>query len=52
MIVWLEPRATIARRHPPRNARISWANGLLDADGCRSAIDASIALLFDGLASR
>ena len=44
--------AARAIAHLTSGARISWANGLLDADGCRSAIDASIALLFDGLASR
>lgn len=30
-------------------ARIAWANGLLDAEGCRTAIDASAELLFEGI---
>jgi AcrR family transcriptional regulator len=33
-------------------ARIAWANGLLDAEGCRSAIAASVELLFEGIATR
>ncbi len=37
--------------HLTNGARISWANGLLDADGCRAAVDAAVSLLFDGLAS-
>ena len=36
--------------HLTSGARIAWANGLLDADGCRAAVDTSVALLFDGLA--
>ena len=42
--------AARAIAHLTSGARISWANGLLDADGCRAAIDAAAALLFDGLA--
>ena len=42
--------AARAIAHLTSGARIAWANGLLDADGCRAAIDAAIALLFDGLA--
>jgi AcrR family transcriptional regulator len=37
--------------HLTNGARISWANGLLDADGCRAAVDAAVTLLFDGLAA-
>ena len=33
-------------------ARIAWANGLLDAEGCRSTIAASVELLFEGIAAR
>jgi AcrR family transcriptional regulator len=33
-------------------ARIAWANGLLDAEGCRSTIAASVELLFEGVAAR
>jgi hypothetical protein len=33
-------------------ARIAWANGLLDAEGCRSAIAVSVELLFEGIAAR
>jgi AcrR family transcriptional regulator len=32
-------------------ARIAWANGLLDAEGCRSTIAASVELLFEGIAA-
>lgn len=35
--------------HVATGARISWANGLLSEAGCRSAIEASIELLFGGL---
>jgi hypothetical protein len=31
-------------------ARLAWANGLLDAEGCRAAVDGAVALLFDGIA--
>lgn len=37
--------------HLTNGARISWANGLLDADGCRAAVDSAVTLLFDGLAA-
>jgi len=30
-------------------ARIAWANGLLDAEGCRSAVGAAVDLLFAGI---
>jgi hypothetical protein len=33
-------------------ARLAWANGLLDAEGCRAAVDAAVALLFDGIGAR
>ena len=33
-------------------ARVAWANGLLDAEGCRSTIAASVELLFEGIAAR
>jgi hypothetical protein len=33
-------------------ARISWANGLLDREGCRASIETSIDLLFCGIGSR
>ena len=35
--------------HITSGARIAWANGLLSADGCRSAIDSGVDLLFRGL---
>ena len=35
--------------HLTSGARISWANGLLGADACQRAIEASVDLLFDGL---
>jgi AcrR family transcriptional regulator len=35
--------------HAALGARISWANGLLDENGCRSAIEAAIDLLFRGI---
>ena len=38
--------------HVATGARISWANGLLSEAGCRSAIEASIDLLFSGIGSR
>jgi AcrR family transcriptional regulator len=30
-------------------ARIAWANGLLEAEGCRGAVDAAVDLLFAGI---
>jgi len=33
-------------------ARLAWANGLLDAEACRSAIAAAVDLLFEGIAAR
>ncbi len=33
-------------------ARISWANGILDAEGCRTSIETSIDLLFGGIGAR
>jgi AcrR family transcriptional regulator len=30
-------------------ARIAWANGLLDAEGCRTAVAAAVDLLFSGI---
>ncbi len=41
--------AARAIAHLTSGARISWANGLLDADGCRRAVDSSVGLLFDGI---
>lgn len=38
--------------HIASGVRISWANGVVSEDGCRAAIDASVALLFDGLGAR
>jgi AcrR family transcriptional regulator len=35
--------------HITSGARIAWANGLLSADACRSAIDSGVDLLFRGL---
>jgi len=35
--------------HGAVGARISWANGLLSEQACRTAIDATVALLFQGL---
>lgn len=35
--------------HITTGARVSWANGLLSEEGCRDAIDSSVALLFRGL---
>jgi AcrR family transcriptional regulator len=35
--------------HSALGARVSWANGLLDEAGCRSAIEASVDLLFRGI---
>jgi len=35
--------------HATQGARIAWANGLLDADGCRAAVAAAVALLFRGI---
>jgi AcrR family transcriptional regulator len=37
--------------HAVHGARLAWANGLLDAEGCRAAVDAAVALLFDGIAA-
>jgi AcrR family transcriptional regulator len=36
--------------HLTQGARVAWANGLLDADQCGRAVEASVALLFRGLA--
>jgi AcrR family transcriptional regulator len=38
--------------HIASGVRLSWANGLVSEQACRSAIDASIALLFRGLEPR
>ena len=35
--------------HAIHGARLAWANGLLDAEGCRTAVDAAVDLLFDGI---
>lgn len=44
--------AANALYHVATSARISWANGLLTEAGCRSAIDASVDLLFRGIGNR
>jgi len=36
--------------HTTNGARIAWANGLLDAEGCRAAIRTAVAVLFRGIA--
>jgi len=38
--------------HIASGTRLSWANGLASEDACRSAIEASVALLFRGLEPR
>jgi AcrR family transcriptional regulator len=38
--------------HAVHGARLAWANGLLDAEGCSKAVDAAVALLFDGIGAR
>lgn len=38
--------------HSATGARISWANGVLSEEGCRSAIEASVGLMFSGLQPR
>jgi AcrR family transcriptional regulator len=38
--------------HAIYGARLAWANGLLEGDGCRGAVDAAVALLFDGIGAR
>ena len=38
--------------HAIHGARLAWANGLLDAEGCRAAVDAAVAILFDGIGAR
>jgi AcrR family transcriptional regulator len=38
--------------HAIHGARLAWANGLLDAEGCRAALDAAVELLFDGIGAR
>ena len=35
--------------HIASGARVAWANGLVSEEGCRSAIDASVDLLFRGI---
>jgi AcrR family transcriptional regulator len=35
--------------HAIHGARLAWANGLLDAEGCRAAVEAAVTLLFDGI---
>ncbi len=37
--------------HAALGARISWANGLVSADGCAASISSSVDLLFRGLSS-
>jgi AcrR family transcriptional regulator len=41
--------AARALLHVANGARLSWANSLLDEEGCRAAIDAAVDLLFRGL---
>ena len=38
--------------HAVHGARLAWANGLLDAEGCRAAVEAAVSLLFDGIGAR
>jgi len=38
--------------HLTQGARIAWANGLVDADTCRTNIQAGVDLLFRGLSAR
>lgn len=38
--------------HAVHGARLAWANGLLDAEGCRAAVEAAVTLLFDGIGAR
>jgi AcrR family transcriptional regulator len=38
--------------HAIHGARLAWANGLLDAEGCSKAIDAAVGILFDGIGVR
>ncbi len=37
--------------HAIHGARLAWANGLLDAEGCSKAVEAAVTLLFDGIAA-
>jgi AcrR family transcriptional regulator len=38
--------------HVTQSARIPWANGLVDAAGCRAAIESALGVLFRGLEAR
>ena len=38
--------------HVTQSARIPWANGLVDAAGCRAAIESAVDVLFRGLEAR
>ena len=38
--------------HVTHSARIPWANGLVDAAGCRAAIESAVDVLFRGLEAR
>ncbi len=38
--------------HTTMGARIAWANGLLDAEGCRTAIQTGVRVLFEGIGPR
>jgi len=38
--------------HAATGARIAWANGLLSEDACRAAVEASVRLMFSGIATR
>lgn len=38
--------------HVTQGARVAWANGLVDADACRTNIQTGVDLLFRGLSSR
>ena len=38
--------------HITQGARISWANGMTDAEGCRKAIQTGVDLLFGGLEAK
>jgi len=41
--------ASRALFHAALGARISWANGLVTADGCAASIESSLELLFRGV---
>lgn len=53
----LDPRADVVAAartifHVTTGARVAWVNGLVDAEGCRAAIESSVETLFRGLETR